>query len=66
LANLESEADRLPNDPKLAELMQRIENAKQLPEGKRRKLLQGIMTLYEGQPWAQPARQLAGEMLEQE
>lgn len=66
LADLESETDRLPNDPKLAELMQRIENAQQLPEDERRKLLRGIVTLYEGQPWAQPARQLAGEMLERE
>lgn len=64
LGGLASETDGLPEDPKLAELMQRIDNAKQFPDRKRRKLLEGIMTLYEGQPWAEPARQRASEMLQ--
>ena len=63
LASISKESDGSPGDPKLAELMQRIENAKQLPIKERTRLLEGIVTLYEGQPWAESARQLAIEML---
>ncbi|MCA9140558.1 MAG: serine/threonine protein kinase, partial [Planctomycetales bacterium] len=64
LASLIHEGDALPNDPKLAELMQRVENASRLPKEERIKRLQGILDLYDGQPWAQPARDRAAELLD--
>jgi hypothetical protein len=66
LARLIAQTDAAPGDPKLVELMQRIENAERLPPEKKRRLLDGIVTLYEGQPWAEPARRRAIEILEAE
>lgn len=65
LAEMHAELEGSPGDPKLVELLQRIEGAKQLPADERRTLLKGIISLYEGQPWAEQARQRAIEMLEQ-
>ena len=53
------------DDPKLAELMQRIENASQLPETERTRLLEGILKLYDGQPWAEPALSRTRELLDE-
>ncbi|QDV41707.1 Serine/threonine-protein kinase PknB [Stieleria neptunia] len=63
LTDVQSETDGTPGDPKLVELMQRIDNAEQLPAEQRRALLEGIVTLYEGQPWASQARQRAMDLL---
>ncbi|KAA5540499.1 serine/threonine protein kinase [Roseiconus nitratireducens] len=52
-------------DARVAELMQRIDDAQSLPEPKQRKLLESIITLYEDQPWAEDALQRAREQLEQ-
>ena len=63
LSNAQSEMEGAPGDPKLAELMRRIDQAEQLPSEQRRALLEGIVTLYEGQPWASEARQRAMSLL---
>ncbi|WP_182867385.1 serine/threonine-protein kinase [Rhodopirellula sp. JC639] len=63
LTQAQTEKQESPGDPKLAELMRRIDNAEQLPDQKRRTLLEGIVTLYEGQPWAAPARERAKQLL---
>ncbi len=61
---LSREGDAVPGDPKLAELLQRIDAAKDLPIDEQTRLLEGIITLYEGQPWAEEARRRATEMLD--
>lgn len=66
LAALVHEGDALPNDPRLVELMQRIENATKLPEDEKIKRLKGIVTLYEGQSWANQARDRAIKLLGRE
>ena len=63
LAETLDEWEGSPGDPKLVELMLRIDNARALPEEERRRLLDGIVTLYEGQPWAEKARLRALEIL---
>lgn len=63
LAALMNEGNEVPGDPKLVELLQRIEAAKDLPSEEQTRLLEGIVTLYEGQPWAEQARRRALEML---
>lgn len=50
-------------DPKLTELMQRIDRATGLPDDERRRLLEGIVTLYGDQPWAAKAVDRASELL---
>ncbi|MEO1615715.1 MAG: serine/threonine-protein kinase [Planctomycetota bacterium] len=61
LAKLASfEADRLKDatakvDPRLTELMERVDAAINQPRDERDKLFNGIETLYEDTPWAKPA-----------
>ena len=63
LSDAQSEMQAAPGDPKLAELMRRIDRAEQLPAEQRKTLLEGIVTLYEGQPWAREARHRAMSLL---
>ena len=65
LSEVIREGQAVPGDPKLAELMKRIEDARQLPAEERMRLLEGIVTLYEGQAWADQARRRALELLGQ-
>jgi hypothetical protein len=41
-----------PADPRVAELLRRIQAGRDLPSDERRKLLQGIVDLYRGQDWS--------------
>ncbi|MCC9600814.1 serine/threonine protein kinase [Stieleria sp. JC731] len=59
------ESRSVTQDPKLTELLGRIEEAKGLPTDERRRLLEGILTLYEGQPWAEEALVRAKSLLDE-
>ncbi|MCO8122377.1 protein kinase [Stieleria sp. TO1_6] len=64
LAALSGQSDASVQDPKLQELMLRIDRAQQLPDDQRRKMLQGIVNLYDGQNWAAEARERAQRLLD--
>ncbi|MDM4015487.1 serine/threonine-protein kinase [Roseiconus lacunae] len=65
IERLASNGASTADDPKLTELLQRIEDAKSLPVDERRRLLEGIQTLYEGQDWADAALKRAQALLDE-
>jgi serine/threonine-protein kinase len=65
LANLNGDTPTAAGDPKLRELMQRIDRAETLPTEERDKLLRGIVTLYGDQAWADEAVARAEALLDQ-